>query len=112
MRLEKCKIKVNEDVFKSWLSHYLSQCPHFLSMRQEDVRQIGRTMGRAGCQRNWVLSLSVHLTVCNLALCILAPLFPHLSNEKVELDDFQGLFQLEHSTLLYRTFYSIISVLL
>lgn len=33
-------------------------------------------------------------------LYIIVPLFPHLSNEEVELDDFQGLFQLEHSIIL------------
>lgn len=68
--------------------------------------------------KGWLLEELGFIPICKSdclqpgPVCVLASLFPHLSKEEVELDDFQGLFQLEHSILLYRTFYSIISVLL
>lgn len=46
------------------------------------------------------LSLSVNLTICNLALRFIPSPFPHLSNEEVGLEDLQGPFQLEHSIIL------------
>lgn len=86
-------------MFKFWSSPCLTQCPFYHTPVLRD--EVGR------CQTDqmdhgwgWVLVQSVNPTICNLALYFLAPLFPHLSNEDVGLDDFQGLLQLEHSIIL------------
>lgn len=73
---------MNEDVFKSWPSNYLAQCSFCHTLM---------TMARAGHQRCWLPAQSVSLTLCNLVLHFLTPLFTHLSNKEVG-QDLQGLF--------------------
>lgn len=56
-------------------------------------------MDRAGYQRNRVPAQSINLSVTRLFTSLYL-WFPHLSNQRVGLVNFPGLFQLEHSIIL------------